>query len=266
MKTTYEARHRARGIEQGERRAALRLMQAKFGPLPPEVQRRVEAMSSEALAQLQIDVLKRKPARSSAWTTEAHLVRRRVEVEGAGTRRASHDRLPSRAAVQPGGDGSRRRSSAPLSHGLPPPNASVCQISGPPRTPRRTGIAPSPTTRTIPPPARRSASKRRVRQGRIPRRIRPARAFQHAFLAPRAAEKPGVACRLTANPPSKWMQQSAPSQELASSRLGRRRAVSLWRQKCVGGISPLISPSPQQPYLILLSFLVKLGRKDLARM
>jgi hypothetical protein len=53
MKTTYE-----RGIEQGERRLTLRLMEAKFGPLTPEVSQRVEALSPEALAQLQLDLLK----------------------------------------------------------------------------------------------------------------------------------------------------------------------------------------------------------------
>jgi hypothetical protein len=53
MKTTYE-----RGIEQGERRSALRLLEAKFGPLTAEVQRQVEALSPEALARLQIDLLR----------------------------------------------------------------------------------------------------------------------------------------------------------------------------------------------------------------
>jgi len=53
MKTTYE-----RGIEQGERRSALRLMEAKFGPLTPKVKQQVEALSPEALAQLQLDLLK----------------------------------------------------------------------------------------------------------------------------------------------------------------------------------------------------------------
>ena len=68
MKTTYERgieRHRTgiehgieRGIEQGERRSALRLMEAKFGPLSPKVKQQVEALSPEALAQLQLDLLK----------------------------------------------------------------------------------------------------------------------------------------------------------------------------------------------------------------
>ncbi len=52
MKTTYE-----RGIEQGERRSALRLMEVKFGPLSDEVKRKVEALELEALEQLQIDLL-----------------------------------------------------------------------------------------------------------------------------------------------------------------------------------------------------------------
>jgi Domain of unknown function (DUF4351) len=56
MKTTYE-RGIERGIEQGERRSALRQMEAKFGPLSPEVKQQVEALSPEALAQLQLDLL-----------------------------------------------------------------------------------------------------------------------------------------------------------------------------------------------------------------
>jgi hypothetical protein len=65
MKTTYERgiedgieRGIERGIEQGERRSALRQMEAKFGPLSPAVKQRVEALSPEALAQLQLDLLK----------------------------------------------------------------------------------------------------------------------------------------------------------------------------------------------------------------
>jgi flagellar biosynthesis/type III secretory pathway protein FliH len=46
-----------RGIEQGERRLTLRLMQAKFGPLSPKVKQQVEALSPEALTQLQLDLL-----------------------------------------------------------------------------------------------------------------------------------------------------------------------------------------------------------------
>ena len=52
MKTTYE-----RGIEQGERRSALRQMEAKFGPLTAKVKQQVEDLSSNALAQLQLDLL-----------------------------------------------------------------------------------------------------------------------------------------------------------------------------------------------------------------
>jgi Domain of unknown function (DUF4351) len=64
MKTTYERgieQGMVRGIEQGmvqgERRAALRQMEAKFGPLPLKVKEQVEALSPEALARLQIDLL-----------------------------------------------------------------------------------------------------------------------------------------------------------------------------------------------------------------
>jgi hypothetical protein len=53
MTTTYE-----RGILQGERRSALRLLEAKFGPLSPEVKQRVEELAPEELAQLQLDLLK----------------------------------------------------------------------------------------------------------------------------------------------------------------------------------------------------------------
>jgi len=53
MKTTYE-----RGIEQGERRLTLRLLEAKFGPLSAEIKQQVEALSAEALAQVQLDLLK----------------------------------------------------------------------------------------------------------------------------------------------------------------------------------------------------------------
>jgi hypothetical protein len=53
MKTTYE-----RGIEQGERRSALRQMEAKFGPLSPEVKGQVEALSLDAVIRLQLDLFK----------------------------------------------------------------------------------------------------------------------------------------------------------------------------------------------------------------
>jgi flagellar biosynthesis/type III secretory pathway protein FliH len=45
------------GIVQGERRSTLRLMEAKFGPLTPKVKQRVEALSPQALTQLQLDLL-----------------------------------------------------------------------------------------------------------------------------------------------------------------------------------------------------------------
>ncbi len=53
METSYE-----RGIEQGERRSALRLMEAKFGPLSPQINQKVEALSPASLEQLQLDLLK----------------------------------------------------------------------------------------------------------------------------------------------------------------------------------------------------------------
>ncbi len=80
MKTTYE-RGVEDGIEQGERRAALRQMEAKFGPLSPEVKQRVEALSPEALDQLLLDLLGGNPSRNSAWTIEAQVLRGR---RGAG--------------------------------------------------------------------------------------------------------------------------------------------------------------------------------------
>ena len=60
MKTTDErgiGQGIERGIEQGERRLTLRLMEAKFGPLSPKVKQQVEALSPEALSQLQLDLL-----------------------------------------------------------------------------------------------------------------------------------------------------------------------------------------------------------------
>ena len=51
-----------RGIEQGivpgEQRAVLRQMESKFGPLLLKVKEQVEALSPEALARLEIDLLK----------------------------------------------------------------------------------------------------------------------------------------------------------------------------------------------------------------
>jgi hypothetical protein len=60
MITTYERGIQQgieRGILQGEQRSALRQLEAKFGPLSAEVKRRVEALSPEELAQLQLDLL-----------------------------------------------------------------------------------------------------------------------------------------------------------------------------------------------------------------
>ena len=45
---------------QGELRLTLRLMEFKFGPLSPQVKQQVEALSEDALAQLQIDLLEAK--------------------------------------------------------------------------------------------------------------------------------------------------------------------------------------------------------------
>jgi hypothetical protein len=53
MITTYE-----RGILQGQRRAALRLLESKFGSLSPEVKQRVEVLSPEQLDQLFQDFVK----------------------------------------------------------------------------------------------------------------------------------------------------------------------------------------------------------------
>ncbi len=69
MKTTYERgveqgmergmeRGLERGIAQGERRLTLRQLEAKFGPLSLAVRQQIESLSGEALAQLQIDLLK----------------------------------------------------------------------------------------------------------------------------------------------------------------------------------------------------------------
>jgi hypothetical protein len=47
-----------RGILQGEQRSALRMLEARFGPLSAEAKQRVEALAPEALVQLQLDLLK----------------------------------------------------------------------------------------------------------------------------------------------------------------------------------------------------------------
>ena len=51
-----------RGIEDGnragrERRLTLRLMEAKFGPLHPDVKQQIEALSPDALTRLQLNLL-----------------------------------------------------------------------------------------------------------------------------------------------------------------------------------------------------------------
>jgi hypothetical protein len=53
MITTYE-----RGILQGQREMALLQLGVKFGPLAPEVKKRVEALTPEQLYQLALDLLK----------------------------------------------------------------------------------------------------------------------------------------------------------------------------------------------------------------
>jgi hypothetical protein len=60
MITTFERgieQGKEQGILQGERRVTLRQLEAKFGAVSPEVKQRVEALSPEALAQLQVDLL-----------------------------------------------------------------------------------------------------------------------------------------------------------------------------------------------------------------
>jgi len=52
MITTYE-----RGMIEGQRRMALLLLEAKFGPLSPVVKQRVEALSPEQLQQLSLDLI-----------------------------------------------------------------------------------------------------------------------------------------------------------------------------------------------------------------
>ena len=58
---------------QGERRSALRQMEAKFGQLSPEIKQQVEALSPESLAQLQLDLLTAKRSKNFAWKTEAQV-------------------------------------------------------------------------------------------------------------------------------------------------------------------------------------------------
>ena len=56
MMTTYE-RGRLAGQLEGLRRMALRLLEAKFGPLAPAVKQRVEALAPEQLEQLSLDLV-----------------------------------------------------------------------------------------------------------------------------------------------------------------------------------------------------------------
>jgi hypothetical protein len=61
MITTYERgkiEGRIEGRIEERRETALRQLEAKFGPLTPEVKRRVEALSAEQLQQLTLDLLK----------------------------------------------------------------------------------------------------------------------------------------------------------------------------------------------------------------
>jgi hypothetical protein len=53
MITTYE-----RGIIQGQRQTALLLLEAKFGPLAPEVKQRLEALPPEQLKPFLLDLIK----------------------------------------------------------------------------------------------------------------------------------------------------------------------------------------------------------------
>ena len=61
MITTYERgkiEGRLEGRIEERRETALLLLEAKFGPLSPEVKQRVEILSSELLRQLLLDVVK----------------------------------------------------------------------------------------------------------------------------------------------------------------------------------------------------------------
>jgi uncharacterized protein DUF4351 len=53
MITTYE-----RGMIEERLRVALRLLEAKFGPLPPDVKQRVAALSPEELDNLLLDIVR----------------------------------------------------------------------------------------------------------------------------------------------------------------------------------------------------------------
>ena len=60
MKSTHECdieQGIERDIEQGEQQSALRLIEAKLGPMSADVKQHVEALFLQALAQLQLDLL-----------------------------------------------------------------------------------------------------------------------------------------------------------------------------------------------------------------
>jgi Domain of unknown function (DUF4351) len=57
MMTTYE-RGRLAGQLEMAIKMALRQLEAKFGPLPPEIKSRVEALSPQQLEQLGLDLIK----------------------------------------------------------------------------------------------------------------------------------------------------------------------------------------------------------------
>ena len=61
MITTYERgkiEGRMEGRVEGQRETALLLLEAKFGPLAPEVKQQVEALPSEQLRQVLLDLVK----------------------------------------------------------------------------------------------------------------------------------------------------------------------------------------------------------------
>jgi hypothetical protein len=66
MTTTYE-----RGKIEGKIETALRLLEAKCGPVSSEVRKRVGAMSSEQLDQLLLDLLKSSSLRELRLTDDA---------------------------------------------------------------------------------------------------------------------------------------------------------------------------------------------------
>jgi hypothetical protein len=69
MTTTYQ-RWIERGILEGERRSALRQLDAKFGPLSSEVKQRVQGLSPDC----SLTCFKPNPLRISAWWTDDRVV------------------------------------------------------------------------------------------------------------------------------------------------------------------------------------------------